>query len=400
MQTAVIHREGRRARHYFREELRSALTDARRRLHLLISGLTDAQWQVPHRAGVNPIAWEAGHIAWFDEFWTQRGPHRVGDDGFVCAARPPIVAGPDETFDSARLPHAARWTTPMPERAEIEARLDRTLASTLAALDALDETDEALYFHRLALFHADMHNEAFIWMRATLGFVAPVDAVLPRMGRRTSAPIAGGKEQIGWPADAGGFAFDNECAGMEVELAPYEIDSAPVVAGEYLAFVTAGGYDQPAYWPGDAGRWRAEVDRSHPERWRRSDGKWEVRWFDRWLPLDPQQPVIHVSAYEAEAYCRWAKRRLPRAAEWECAALDGRMEWGASVWEWTAEPFVPYPGFVPGPYRDYSAPWFNTHRELRGGSFATHPRLHHARYRNFFTPERCDVFAGFRTAAL
>jgi EgtB-related family protein len=109
--------------------------------------------------------------------------------------------------------------------------------------------------------------------------------------------------------------------------------------------------------------------------------------------------VIHVSAWEAEAYCRFARRRLPSAAEWELAARDARFRWGGSVWEWTADAFLPYPGFVAGPYADYSAPWFGDHRELRGGAFATHARMHDPRYRNFFVAGRNDVFAGFRTAA-
>ena len=132
-----------------------------------------------------------------------------------------------------------------------------------------------------------------------------------------------------------------------------------------------------------------------------------MRWFDRWLPLDPEQPMIHVSAWEAEAFARWAGRRLPTAAEWEYAATahpssapQAPFAWGHSVWEWTASTFEPYPGFAPGPYSDYSAPWFGDHRELRGGAFVTHARVHDARYRNFFLPGRNDVFAGFRTAAL
>ncbi|MCA8979955.1 MAG: SUMF1/EgtB/PvdO family nonheme iron enzyme, partial [Planctomycetes bacterium] len=163
------------------------------------------------------------------------------------------------------------------------------------------------------------------------------------------------------------------------------------------AFVEDGGYERGELW-GAAGR--PADGRRMPSHWRRAvDGGIELRRFDRWLPLPDDEPVVHVNAYEAEAFCRWAGRRLPRAAEWHAAAAKTGMQWGGTVWEWTADTFAPYPCFRPGPYVTYSAPWFHHQRELRGGAFATHRLMHDRRYRNFFLPARDDVFAGFRTVA-
>lgn len=391
-------REGALARHYSPAALRDAWRAARERLDELVFGLTDAQWQVPHRAGVNPPAWEAAHVAWFAEFWILRAPHRVDAQGFVHGARPPVNAGPDDLLDSARIAHADRWKRALPDRVSLRGVLDRQLDACLAALERTDASDAALYFYRLSLAHEDMHNEAFAWLRATLGLPAPSGAVLPRFAARPAVRVPGDAFVLGF-GEPTGFAFDNEIPTRPVTLSAFEIDATPVTAGAFAEFVEAGGYETVSLWSGDAGAWRERGGRKHPERWRREpSGAWEHRWFDRWVPLDPAQPVIHVNAYEAEAFARWMGRRLPSAAEWERAASAGRIDWGAAVWEWTADAFAPYPGFERGPYRDYSAPWFHTHRELRGGAFATAARMHHPRYRNFFMAERGDVFAGVRTA--
>jgi ergothioneine biosynthesis protein EgtB len=379
--------------------LAEALRDARATTLARALDRSDADWRVPQRPGVNPVAWELGHLAWFAEFWILRGPHALGGDGFVNASRAPTIAGPDSLFDSARLAHGARWHVALPTRAELVDRLARQLDACIAAIPRAGASDAALYCHRLALFHEDMHGEAFAWLRAALAWPAPEGVAMKKRPAEAPLSLAAGAVTLGRAADAPGFSFDNEQPAVERVLAPFEIDAAPVSNGAFLAFVVAGGYDQPAFWPGDAGRWRSTSTLAHPQRWRRVDRQWQERWFDRWRPLDAAAAVIHVNAWEAEAYCRWAGRRLPSAAEWESAAREPGFRWGKSVWEWTADPFLPYPGFVAGPYADYSRPWFGDHRELRGGSFASHDRLHSPRYRNFFTPERADVFAGFRSAA-
>jgi ergothioneine biosynthesis protein EgtB len=384
--------------------LAAALRDSRAHTLSLVADLEPDQWRVPQWPGLNPPAWELAHLAWFAEFWVLRGPHRTDDDGLVHAARPARLAGPDHRFDSSRCPHARRWSIPLPSPAELRDRLAAQLADTLSALARLghddddDDDDQRLYPYRLALFHEDMHGEALCWLRDALGLPAPAGIALPEFAPAPPLRFAPCETTIGVQHDERGFAFDNEQPARMVALAAFQIDAQPVCNRDYLRFVEAGGYERADCWPGAAGAWRAAAPRAHPQRWRRGPhGHWQQRWFDRWRPLAPDEPVVHVNAWEAEAYCRWAGRRLPSAAEWEHAAP--RLQWGRSVWEWTADAFLPYPGFTPGPYRDYSAPWFGDHRELRGGACATPERLHDHRWRNFFVPERTDVFAGFRTAS-
>jgi iron(II)-dependent oxidoreductase len=193
--------------------------------------------------------------------------------------------------------------------------------------------------------------------------------------------------------------WDNERVAHEVDLAPFVVARHPVSAGAFAEFVDDGGYVEPRWWNDEGRTWLAATMRRHPHPWRRAIATqaWEQRVFDRWLPLAPDEPVRHVSAFEAEAWCRWAGRRLPTEREWECAARCHVMALPGPVWEWTSTTFLPYPGFVAGDYAEYSAPWFGDHRVLRGGSWATRARLVHAAFRNFYVPQRPDPFVGFRT---
>ena len=243
--------------------------------------------------------------------------------------------------------------------------------------------------------------EALVAARQALGLPQPGPAFEPPQPLRLAADVRvpGGEVMVGTPPESG-FAFDNEQDAHPVRIPPFDISMQPVTNTEFLQFVEDGGYHRARLWSPPAFAQITSTGRVAPSHWRRVGQRWQMRWFDRWVPLEPYAPVVHVDAFEAEAWCTWAGRRLPSETEWEHAAssLDG-FEWGDTVWEWTASPFVPYAGFRAGPYADYSEPWFGTHRVVRGGSFATPPGLLDARMRNFYRPERGDVFVGFRSCA-
>lgn len=416
--------------------------DARPRTLALVADLSDEQWLGPRLPIVNPLRWQVGHLAWFQEKWVLR---RSG--------MPWLWPDADALYDPAQVPHAARWDLPLPARTETLDYLERVQQRVLERTQQ-SVSDEDRYFLRLAVFHEDVQGEAILHARQALGYPAPP---LPEAAPAGAAAgpwpgdvqVPGGTFLLGAPADEP-FALDNERAAHPVAVRPFAIARAPVTQGEFQAFVERGGYHRPQVWSDEAWRWRQAVGATQPVYWRRSaDGSWQRRHFDRWLPLEPHQPMVYVSGYEAEAYCRWVGRRLPIEAEWEAAAVaepdaagrlapgKRRFPWGdappgptqahtdaptrgcidvaalpdgdsafgcrqllGNVWEWTASDFLPYPGFAAGPGPDYSLPHFGTHKVLRGGCFATPARLLRCTWRHFHTPDRRDVGAGFRTCAL
>jgi ergothioneine biosynthesis protein EgtB len=361
---------------------------------------------VPMSAELNPPLWELGHIGWFQAYWLARYPAwREGHAADPEAPRRPAArANADALYNSSLVPHASRWTLPLPDAATTQAELATQLQATLALLqhaDADSEGDATLYFFRLALLHEDMHHEAALYMAQALGI--PIDDARwqPRsLPAPTQLALPAGRWRLG--SEAGrGFAFDNELGVHEVDLPPTQIDAQALRWAEFLPFVDAGGYADVRWWD-EAGRdWLARHRPQAPRYLKRVASQWQQWRHGRWIGLDLQHAACHLTQHEALAWCRWAGRRLPTEAEWERAALTrvGAFRWG-DVWEWTASPFAPYPGFTAHPYRDYSAPWFDGRPVLRGGSFMTQPRMRHPRYRNYFPAQRNDVAAGLRSCSL
>jgi iron(II)-dependent oxidoreductase len=374
------------ARRGARQFLAAALCDSRARTQALLDAYAVALGDsvvVPYSPQINPPRWEAGHVGWFQDYWIARNRQR--GQGIACDPDHQRPAGrlpqADALYDSSRVVHTTRWQLDLPDLAATRAYLAAGLAETLSLLEATPETDAALYFFRLALFHEDMHGEAGIYMAQALDIALPESLLAPAAGALPEArPLAFPARNwaLGWAGD--GFAFDNELAPREVALPAFEIDSEVVSWRRYLPFVEQTSVAPPRYL-------------------RQQGGQWQHRVFGQWQALSLDAPATHLAWSEADAWCRWAGRRLPSEAEWEMAALTRpEFHWG-QVWEWTASRFLPYPGFAAHPYRDYSAPWFGDRYVLRGASRATSPRMAHPRYRNYFTPERNDLHNGFRSCA-
>ncbi|MDP8981943.1 MAG: SUMF1/EgtB/PvdO family nonheme iron enzyme [Acidobacteriota bacterium] len=371
------------------------LLDSRRRTLELVSDLSDEQLSVPVVDIINPPIWEIGHVAWFQERWALR--HLRGEASIHPRA--------DEFWDSAAVPHDSRWELPLPSRAETLRYMQDVLDRVLERLASNDVSEEEAYFHWLPVMHEDMHGEAFTYTRQTLGYPSPKgwEVAAPGPAVDGDVEIEGGTYMLGAvPGDE--FVFDNEKWAHPVSVAPFAMAGSAVTNGQFAGFVDDGGYRRREWWSGEGWAWREKAGAQHPVYWvPQAGGNWMYRVYDRILPLPTDENVMHVNWYEAEAWCRWAGRRLPTEAEWELAAsgIDKtkRRDCG-DVWEWTATDFLPYPGFVVDPYKEYSEPWFGSERKvLRGGCWATQPRLIRNTWRNFFPRDRRDVFAGFRTCA-
>ena len=455
-------------------QLIATMCEFRARTLALVADLDDRQMIGPRLAIVNPPLWEIGHVAWTQEFWALR--HLRGEK--------PILETGDLLYNSTDVAHDTRWELLLPTRESTFGYMDEVIERCITRIDNGKElSDDEFYFYWLTTFHEGMHAEALAYTRQTLGYSAPAnvtDAIPATFGGGAhpgDVEVPGGKFLLGVTKETP-FVFDNEKWAHEVEINSFRIARAPVTNGEFLEFVEAGGYRVRRHWSEEGWRWlesagAPQLEKSfakffnknlnepfevavfnehldHPVYWQRLDsGRWQQRIYDRYVLLNEHLPVVHVSWYEAEAFCRWAGRRLPTELEWEVAASgefaangialssrrrqypwgDGspsaetaNLDWRAggvvevgahgrgdsafgcrqmlgNVWEWTASNFEPYPGFSVDPYKEYSEPWFGSHKVLRGGCWATSPLLIRNTWRNFYTPDRRDVWAGFRTCA-
>jgi ergothioneine biosynthesis protein EgtB len=398
-----------------RERLSLALMDARNHTLQLLGRFEQALgrgMRVPALPETLPPLWLAGHVAWLAEYWIARNPQRAQGprcpaDGLRLGSVEPQADG---WFDPALVGHEQRWLLALPDVASVKAYLLDTLETTLELLDHAADEDDALYFFRMALFHEDLRGEELMTIGQACG--VPLGATVPA-GGATRPPLAlpASRWMLGW--SDGSFAIDIERGHDAVQVPEFEIDAQPVTWSQYVEFIDDGGYDRPELWHAQGWQWlQREAERDgrrgprHVEQIGVASGAVLQTLFGKPTRMGGTQPVMHASWWEADAWARWAGRRLPTEAEWEIAAIQAArrgFRWG-DVREWTAGTLRPFAGFHPDAWAadaelDAQA-LFGQARVVRGASFATRARMKHPRARCWALPERDDGFVGFRTCAV
>ncbi len=384
-----------------RDLLSLALMDARNHtLHLL-----DQFESVPTLApgGLQP-RWLAGHIGWMAEAWLGRNTQR--GRGTDCSFQPTRLASIEPHADAWWNAEQASAQLPRPDLTTTKNYLLATLESTLELLEKTVENDEALYFYRLALFHEDLRGEQLITLAQLHGVPLQLP-VPPSPALRPPLRLPATTWQLG--SQPGGFVFDNEKWAHPQPVPALEIDAQPVTWAQFVEFVDDGGYDNSDVWHPAGWAWLQALDQGEGRRGPRyvdqigvaSGAVLQTRFGTRVRAAGPQ-PAMHMSWWEADAWCRWAGRRLPSELEWERAAMGADVRgfhWGA-VHEWTASTLMPWPGFSADPWLAYSVPWFGRARVLRGAAFATRARMKHPKFRGFALPGDDVRFVGFRSCAI
>jgi gamma-glutamyl hercynylcysteine S-oxide synthase len=392
-----------------KEAIADRLSEARRRTYELIESLDDAQLNRVYSPILSPLAWDLGHIANFEELWLVQ----------TVGGREPLRGELGRFYDAIENPRRTRGELPILRDAELRSYLADVRERTLEVLDEVDigpDVGDRLlregFVYEMLIAHELQHQETMLQLLQMVdGYELPaafgsVGHLSPgqtpgQLARRFEYPpvrevphapstihLPDGQYEIGAPDR--GFAYDNERPRHTVELDSFEIDRAPVSNGAYMAYMEATGAEPPLYWERDAG------------------GDWTSTAMGMRARIDRDRPVIHVSWHEADAFARWAGRRLPSEHEWEAAALASGADTdtdtvglpdAGQVWEWTSSDFLAYPGFEAFPYREYSEAFFgDTYKVLRGGGWATAREVMRPSFRNWDLPQRRQIFAGFRCA--
>ncbi|MEU8946788.1 ergothioneine biosynthesis protein EgtB [Streptomyces sp. NPDC048489] len=422
-----------------RERALDALTTARDRTALLTSCVEEPELTAQHSPLMSPLVWDLAHIGNQEELWLLRAV--AGRD----AMRPEI----DGLYDAFEHPRAERPTLPLLPPAEA-----RQYAAEVRgrALDVLEGTafrgtplTESGFAFGMIAQHEQQHDETMLithqLRRGPAALTAPDPDPVPRFTGPAEVLVPGGPFTMGTSTEP--WALDNERPAHRREVPAFFIDTTPVINSAYRAFIEDGGYTTERWWSPEGWTHIRSHGIEAPLFWRREGGQWLRRRFGVTEPVPPDEPVLHVCWYEADAYARWAGRRLPTEAEWEKAARHDpatgrstRYPWGdadptpehanlgqrhlrpapagsypagesalgvrqliGDVWEWTSSDLRPYPGFAAFPYKEYSEVFFGPeHKVLRGGSFAVDKVACRGTFRNWDYPIRRQIFSGFRTA--
>jgi len=349
-----------------------------------VEPLDDEQLNTVYSPILSPLAWDLGHIANFEELWLVQ----------TIGGREPLNGDLGRFYDAIENPREVRGELPILRDAELRSYMADVRERTLDVLEGVEidgDTEDPLlrdgFVYEMLLAHELQHNETMLQLLQLVdGYELPptieAERSSPRMPGTDASrdgetvTIAAGEYEIGAPPR--GFAYDNERPRHPVELAAFEIDRTPVSNSAYISFMEETGAEPPLYWERDGGAW---IDTARGRR----------------EPIDPAAPAVHVSWQQADAFARWAGKRLPTEFEWEAARpqLDGLGQ----GWEWTSSDFLAYPGFEAFPYREYSEVFFgDEYKVLRGSSWATHPRVARESFRNWDLPQRNQIFSGIRCA--
>ena len=423
---------------HWRSHVAAVLTRARDRSQLLTDAVDDDDLVRQHSHLMSPLVWDLAHVGNQEELWLVRD---VG-------GRAPVRQDIDELYDAFKHARADRPTLPLlsPVEARQYVREVRDKVFDVlehSPLEGRPLLEQAFAFGMVAQ-HEQQHSETMLATHQLRSGAAVLDASPPPQGTRLSAAevlVPGGPFTMGTSTEP--WALDNERPAHVVDVAHFFIDAAAVTNGAYLAFVDAGGYDEPRWWSAQGWAHRLEGGLTAPLFWEREGDIWWRLRFGVREQVPPHEPVMHVSFHEAQAYACWAGKRLPTEAEWEKAARwdpatgrSRRYPWGdedpgpehanlgqrhlrpaeagayprgasplgvyqliGDVWEWTTSDFVGYPGFTVFPYPEYSLAFFGSdYKVLRGGSFGADAVAVRGTFRNWDYPIRRQIFAGFRCA--